>query len=594
MTNYINRLDVPRLMFMKQTIIENELYLTNEYVRRQNVPMQAPTLIGSHPIMEKINEAQRAQAAVYPTLDALEAADPALSAPGLTEIRYLLDMERPDLDELKRVVGLRNRTDGKLICIILLKNISVHPTIQRYAEMELLTVSPQLREVADVLRACTKVVKAIVFDRLLGAEFDGVGLQEILKEAGETGTITVTQDMASRYFSFLYLPDALSAIETVAYRGKPGNLYHAASCCLSEYELRSRIYAMLAPFGVKLNIADSSGTPGYAALDNGKLRSLGWEPVCTLDEVLRYTIPAYTDKFDLQTAYIRDSYSGKLATLRSIQLDILREIDRICRRHGIRYFLSGGSMLGAARHGGYIPWDDDIDVAFLREEYEKFKAVAPAELSGRCSYQSWMNGDGYHYFFDRITARDTYFASKYSDSYEMPKGISVDIFVYDAVPDSERTRRRHWKHLMHKRLLMNVRWKNEPRGEGMARLVSKLLLPLLRIKSMDSYSESYDKATCKYRGRRTNTVMAPATDHKWHDCMPREWFTEVIPCRFEDVDTFLPKGYDGFLRNWYGEDYMTLLPLSQRTPYHDYYRLDVGRYADESRDIHFDFSGELQ
>lgn len=567
---------------MIQPVIDNELFLTTEYLSRKALFTDGVTVVGRHPPARVL--AEICKAALCP-------------APGdlprkMRELWYVLDLSEPDPDELKDAMDRCAGLGIPFLCIILLQNIKSNQVIHRYAEMELLSaMSGELHAIRRILSGYENT-RAVVLDRLVGARFDSVGLAGILKEA-EAGAITVTQGDVNRYFSFLYLPDAITAILTVSAKGKPGNLYNATSFYLSEYELRSRIYTMLAPYGVKLNVTDG-GETGYAALSSGKLASLGWEPVCALDDILRWTIGAYTDRFDLQSTCCADSYDGKLPVLRRLQLDMLREIDRICRKHGIRYFLSGGSMLGAVRHGGYIPWDDDIDVAFLREEYVKFKAVAPAELDGRFRYQSFTNRDGYHYFFDRVTARDTYFASRYSDGYAMPKGISVDIFVYDSVPDSERAQRRHWKHLMRKRLLMNVRWKNEPRGEGAERLISGLLLPFLRLRAMDSYSASYDRATRRYEKRTTRTVMAPATDHRWHDCMPREWFTEVVPCRFEDVYTFLPVGYDGFLKTWYGEDYMTLLPLARRTPAHDYYRLDVGICADPSEGEHFDFAGELR
>ena len=569
---------------MNDAVILNETFLTTEYVKRSKIEPQNVTVVGRHPFARRLSEISGIPVGYCRDFSALSASHGALW--------YVLDLTSPDPDELKSAVELCSGKNLMLLCIILMKDLKANPPVQRYAEMELIAASHALKDVCDILRG-TADVKAVVLDRLIGAEFDDVGFGTIIKEA-ECGAVTFTNDMAQRYASFLYLPDAISAVLTVAAKGKPGNLYNATSFYLSEFDFRSKLFSLFGRHGVTMNLADDTGEITRAALDNGKLRSLGWEPVCTLDEMLRYTIPAYTEQFDVQSDYITDSYSGRLPILRQIQLAMLREIDRICRAHGIRYFLSGGSMLGAVRHGGYIPWDDDIDVAFLREEYVKFKSVAPAELNERFSYQSWTNGDGYHYFFDRITAKDTYFASKYSDVYEMPKGISVDIFVYDAVPDSVSTQRRHWKSLMRKRLFMNVRWRNEPRGEGKARLISKLLLPLLRLKSMDGYSASYDKATRRYEGKETATVMAPATDHNWHDCMPRAWFADVVPCRFEDVDTFLPQGYDGFLRNWYGENYMTMLPLAQQQPYHDYYRLDVGSYADEKSDIHFAFSGEIK
>ena len=567
---------------MIKTFTDNESFLTNEYIKRKGLNKPDVAVFDSHPLA-------RADAIPYERFSSLG------SLPDRArELWYFCDLSSPDLAELKKAVELCKGKGIEFLCIILIWNIPAHPAIRSYSEMELLTaMDSELSPIRGILSGYDKA-KAIVLDRLFGAEADDIGLRDIIREADEKGTVTVTQDMANRYFSVLYLPDAVSVIMTVSKHGKSGNIYNATSFFMSGFELRSGIYSMLARHGVKLSVSDSDGGIAHGALSSGKLSSLGWEPVCSFDEALRYTIPAYTESFGIQADYISDSYSGKLNILRSLQLDMLREIDRICREHGIKYFLSGGSMLGAARHGGYIPWDDDIDIAMLREEFNRFKAVAPSELSEKCSYQSFSNKNGYHFFFDRVTAKNTYFASKYSDGYDMPKGISIDIFVYDNAPSSQKAQRRHWKRLMNKRLFMNVRWKNEPRGGGLSRIISGLLLPILRLRSMDSYSASYDKATRRFENKNTGFVMPPATDHDWHPAMPREWFTEVMPCRFEDVDTFLPKGCDGFLKLWYGEDYMTMLPLCGQQPYHDYYRLDVGSHSSPNSEKHFDFTGELK
>ena len=576
---------------MVNIFIENENFLTNEYMKRKSLA-EAPStaVIGRHPIVSKLADLDRNVYRRFPSASDLSLSN---GSPSCREIWYVLDLASPDLNELKKAVEFCEASGVSLLCIILIENIKPHPVIERYAEMELLTaMSDELGEVRRILSGKNSV-KAVILDRLMSAELDGIGLKDIIREAEESGTVTVTPDMATRYISALYLPDAVTAVETVSRFGKGGNIYNATSFFMTEYELRSKIYSLLARHGVKLAVNDSDDKKACGAISAGKLSSLGWEPVCSFDDALRFTLLSYSDRFPLQADFIADGYSGRLEKLRAIQKDMLREIDRICRENGIKYFLSGGSMLGAARHGGYIPWDDDIDVGMLREEFEKFKKLAPSLLSEKYSYQSFTNRNGYHYFFDRITAKDTYFASKYSDPYEMPKGISVDIFVYDRVPDNERAQYRHWRRLMNKRLFMNLRWQDKPRSGRLA-IITKLLLPILRLRSMDAYSDSYDKATRKYEDRDTNTIMVPATDHIWRKCMPREWFTEVIEWRFDDVDTFMPVGYDGFLKIWYGENYMDILPLYKQQPYHDYYRLDLGSHiSDPAEKTSFSFFGEL-
>ena len=577
-------------VIMLNTVKANEIALAADEIRRRSLTDSGVCIIGKGLLCDAVKATSEVLGEKYAFCGGADQI-PA----DCRKLWYIAEADAaPDLDAVLAACASKQL---ELTVIILLSNINPHPVIRQYAEMELIATHPALARIREKLKAFAQgggAVKAIFCDRLFSVDADCIGLKAIARQAQENGTVTVNSTDALTYRSALYLPDAITAIHIVSKLGKAGNIYNASSFCYSRYELKSTVYSMLARCGVKLELSDDNDAPSCAALSEGKLRSLGYEPVCELSDAVRWTLGAYQNVYDVLTPAIEDGYSGKLDLLRGLLLDMLREFDRICRKHGIRYFLSGGSMLGAARHGGFIPWDDDVDVGMLREDFNRFKEIAPSELNEKYSYQSFTNQNGYHFFFDRITAKNTYFASRYSDGYEMPKGFSIDIFVYDRVPDDPKSWRKHWKRLMNKRLLMNVRWKNEPRGEGKARLISKLLLPFLKLKSMDSYSLSYDKATRKYEHTDSHTIMVPATDHIYRDAMPREWFTEVIPWKFEDVDTFMPKGYDGFLKIWYGDNYMQMLPLYKQTPYHDYYRLDLGTHIPDAEAIDFDFFGELK
>ena len=573
---------------MIKSVIKNEIYMSARYIKEHELNENGVCIVGSNRVTEYLkatSEYLGEGAPLFPSASQVSGT--------FTKLWYVLEEGNYDEADLQAAISLCEKQNAGLIAIILLSNIKPNDTIQKYAEMELLTVMDERLGRLRALLSGHKNISALFFDRIFGADFDCLHLAEICKEAQDDRTITVAHDMANRYTSALYLPDAVDAVYTVSKLGREGNVYNASSFYLSEYELRSEIYAMLARHGVKLNVTGESSTPVYAAISNGKLKSLGYENVCGFSDALRYTLLNHLERFSIQTDRIHDGYSGKLNALRAIEKDMLREIDRICRAHDIKYFISYGTMLGAVRHGGFIPWDDDVDVAMLRAEFEKFRQIAPKELNARFSYESHVNGNGYHYFFDRITAKDTYFASKYSDGYEMPKGISVDIFVVDSVPADPKAAYRFWKGLMRRRLLMNVRWKNTAR-RGKAYLLSKLLLPILRLRSMDSYSKAYEKAVRKYEHRDTGWVMPASSDHKYRGTFPIETFDQVIPYRFDDVDTFIPVGYEAFLKAWYTDNYMDMLPLSEQNPFHDYYRLDVGSSLEPESDIHFDYSGELR
>ena len=573
---------------MIKSVIKNEIYMSARYIKEHELNENGVCIVGSNRVAEYLkatSEYLGEGAPLFPSASQVSGT--------FTKLWYVLEEDNYDEADLQAAISLCEKQNAGLIAIILLSNIKPNDTIQKYAEMELLTVMDERLGRLRALLSGHKNISALFFDRIFGADFDCLHLAEICKEAQDDRTVTVAQDMANRYTSALYLPDAVDAVYTVSKLGREGNAYNASSFYLSEYELRSEIYAMLARHGVKLNVTGESSPPVYAAISNGKLKSLGYENVCDFSDALRYTLLNHLERFSIQTDRIHDGYSGKLNALRAIEKDMLREIDRICRAHDIKYFISYGTMLGAVRHGGFIPWDDDVDVAMLRAEFEKFRQIAPKELNARFSYESHVNGNGYHYFYDRITAKDTYFASKYSDGYEMPKGISVDIFVVDNVPADPKAAYRFWKGLMRRRLLMNVRWKNTAR-RGKAYLLSKLLLPILRLRSMDSYSKAYEKAVRKYEHRDTGWVMPASSDHKYRGTFPIETFDQVIPYRFDDVDTFIPVGYEDFLKAWYTDNYMDMLPLSEQNPFHDYYRLDVGSSLEPESDIHFDYSGELR
>ena len=573
---------------MIDSVIKNEIYLSATYIKNKGLRQDSVCVIGSHPITTYLQATSESLGGRMPLFSS------ATDVQGnFSHLWYVLEADRYDADDLRSAITISEQTGAQLLCIVLLENIKASRTIQKYAEMEMITALSESLGALRSLLSGHQNVRAIFFDRIFGGEFDCFDLAAIAKEAQEDRRVTVTQAMANAYTSALYISDAIDAVYTVSQYGKAGNVYNASSFYLSAFQLKSEIYTMLARHGVKLEVTGDTAEPVYAALSNGKLRSLGYENVCGLSDALRYSLLRHLERFSIQTDRIHDGYSGKLNTLREIEKDMLREIDRICRKYDIKYFISYGTMLGAVRHGGYIPWDDDVDVAMLRPEFEKFRQIAPKELNGRFSYESHVNHNGYHYFFDRVTAKDTYFASKYSDDYEMHKGISIDVFVVDNVPADPKAAYRFWKGLMRKRMLMNVRWKNTAR-RGKAYLLSKLLLPFLRLRSMDSYSRSYEKAVRKYEHKDTGWVMPASSDHKYRGTFPIATFSEVVPYRFDDVDTFIPVGYKEFLTAWYTKDYMEMLPLSEQNPFHDYYRLDLGSHIDENSDTHFDYMGELK
>ena len=133
--------------------------------------------------------------------------------------------------------------------------------------------------------------------------------------------------------------------------------------------------------------------------------------------------------------------NASLRQLQQIELELLLEADRICRKHGIHYNIIAGTMLGAVRHGGFIPWDDDADIALLRPEYERFREACRTELDPeRYSFQDHTVTPGYRWGYGKLRRRDTLFLREHQEHMPYEQGVFIDVFPLDAVPDSHAGR----------------------------------------------------------------------------------------------------------------------------------------------------------
>lgn len=130
-----------------------------------------------------------------------------------------------------------------------------------------------------------------------------------------------------------------------------------------------------------------------------------------------------------------------LRQLQMIELELLLEVDRIAKKHDIPYRIIAGTMLGAVRHGGFIPWDDDADVAMLREDYERFREACRTELDPEKYYfQDHKTTEGYRWGYGKLRRKNTLFLREHQEHMPYEQGVFIDVFPMDPVPQSQAGR----------------------------------------------------------------------------------------------------------------------------------------------------------
>lgn len=131
-------------------------------------------------------------------------------------------------------------------------------------------------------------------------------------------------------------------------------------------------------------------------------------------------------------------YNGEGILLRKMQLrllDILVEIDKVCRKHDIQYWIDFGTLLGAVRHGGFIPWDDDVDIAMPTKEYKRFLEIAPKELPDSLFLQTKATDPAYPFLLNKVRDKNSFFITQHEDfTKDYQKGLFVDIFEVKPYP----------------------------------------------------------------------------------------------------------------------------------------------------------------
>src|SRR5690554_6444864 len=237
-----------------------------------------------------------------------------------------------------------------------------------------------------------------------------------------------------------------------------------------------------------------------------------------------------------------------LKEVQKIQLEILKEVDTICKNNNIKYHLFAGTLLGSVRHGGFIPWDDDIDIAMLRDDYEKFLIIAKKEISEKYHIQNINNEPNLSFTFTKIRKKETLFVEKSKIGLNINHGIFIDIFPLDRI-DNKTIKGK--TNLFISKILVNTKiiafnkivW-NKKKG---VLNIFKYPIKLFRIIPSKLFNKLIFKSLTKYNNSNSNLV-AHLTNRINKTRLNRFTFKidqliNLTESRFEDKKFPIPKEY---------------------------------------------------
>ncbi len=255
----------------------------------------------------------------------------------------------------------------------------------------------------------------------------------------------------------------------------------------------------------------------------------------------------------MEETYIIGGYD--IRDIQNVMLDILMVINKVCEENGIGYVLTYGTLLGAIRHQGFIPWDDDADIMMTRDDYDKFIEATKNSLPDGYVFQCMENTEKYPYNFGKVFASNTVYTERGTAHLPICHGVYIDVFPIDYVSPKDYVYHgkmiSHYTDIRYYKLGMIHEWKYAPFA----------LAPLAFLNYMA------DKHMRYYKKNKEKLCDLAFFDSKQR-VMNHSIFTDTIRVPFCGKMLPVPKEYDQYLTMRYG-DYMTLPPKEEQRPTHN-------------------------
>ena len=242
----------------------------------------------------------------------------------------------------------------------------------------------------------------------------------------------------------------------------------------------------------------------------------------------------------------------------AVELELLRELDRVCKKLDLKYFLDSGTLLGAIRDGHFIPWDDDIDVIMLREDYNKLVEDAGKSFENdyffQCAYTDTLYFRGHAQLRKRGTCAMLPYEAKHV---KFDQGIFIDIFVLDGIAPSKAELKEQFRQKEKYSKLLQIL--SNPSSPNKIKMAIKMLLAIpckLVHHNVINFYSKYENICSRYEGSEYVDKIMFRREYSKVIYQKKDWYADSVNVSFEGEQFPVPVGYDDVLKSYYGENYM--------------------------------------
>ncbi len=254
---------------------------------------------------------------------------------------------------------------------------------------------------------------------------------------------------------------------------------------------------------------------------------------------------------------------GNIELLHQVDLNIIKNVVAVCDRNNLKYYMLGGTMLGAVRHKGFIPWDDDTDFGMPRKDYEKFLKIAPIELPSHLKVVNYRNTPEYMYYITRVLDTRTKVIEERIGNDTRYTNASIDIFPVDGTPNNGISRRIYFLRVLTHRALMSLCYKDSIDRKRPRSLPERMFLWIMERLPIEKITTPYkekckiDKLLRKQKVEGSKYIGNIMGAYRTREIVPAEFYGQGKMYPFEDMELRGMDMYDEYLTYTYG-DYMQL------------------------------------